>query len=1600
MAHADHQSQISADRLDVINYEAQLLGVMAAISLVTEKHTRIVVPAFFAVASQIENSDEATLSSHLSTRQRQQRTVNWMELFAKFVNPKAAFRTEELYSLYLRILSKGDAKLQGLAVSCIATYKSPKMLPYEENLRHLLEDSKFRDELARYTLGTDCEVINPQHRDEIIPITIRLLYGILTARRGRSSSQGLAARKRAILTSLSGCTPDELSTLIDLMLESFETGGDILLESAGRQQLGFLSLLTDVIRYLAPQTTEHWSRLIHTTVRLIGKAQAQIDKEADIEETIGAEDEEDDEVEADGKGAVPVRQIRSTGIKRLVQFLRAPVDFDFSPFLPDIFSVVVSPRLAKLDVENTQAPSGVLDLIAAVAALPTVAPSLVEYDIQTLPKTFDCLTAVKVKPAVIARVFEVIDSLLERDTQEILLANIGPLIDNVIRYVEARTHTANDDLTKRLLTILSRVSAIVTDGQQAQQLASLLCPMLRQSGKQQPEKLKVHVLQTLQRLFLISPDFTNPASDFFSRSYDLLSNLLQTVFLPTTRRAVVSTLETFATSDDALVPAIKLVANLNAYSTKRLEEPDFDRRLTAFASINDADFSDLPTTMREWTPLLRSALFQIKDPEELSLRTNSSGLLKRFIDIIGAQQEGQFVDAIHHIILPGLRQSLKSKLELVRSEALVVVAHAVKICDGIPLLVELRPLTGDDDVNFFVNISHIQVHRRARALRKLRDVAAENDIRETTIANIFLPVLEHIIAGSTEVTDHHFINEAILSVGSLAAKLRWSKYNGVLSRYIKLGNVRSGQQKLYIRTVSAIIDKFHFDLFGEMAVDEVERDDDEDEAAEPAGSVETKRISEIVLNRLLPSLSKFVSAKDETEDSIRIPLALPTVKLAKQLPGESSSNEILRVITIVCSILRSRDQDTRDIARDTMCKIAVFLGPEWLGRVLAEIKTALQRGPQLHVAAVVTHSILNLATTEAAELFSDLDDSVNDAIRISAEVVWGQSGKDAADEGYKTKMREVRGATSRGYDTFQLLSRLVSPAKISVVIAPIREVMHASQAVKTMAHVDESLRRVALGLNANPRVQPEDILTLCHSLISGNSAYLQPQRKAAPTSQTPDSYRVEMKRKKAEQDDFYHLNAHKFVTFGLDLFVTAFRRGKFDFENFEILSRLGPLVNAVGNTLYSPTSSVLLLALKASAAVARCPIPQVETALPAFINNIFRIVKQQGGTAESEVSQTALKTLAVILRDCKSAQLTDAQLRYLLSVISPDLEETDRQAAIFAILRAVISKRMVVPEIYDLMGSVSSIMVTNQSTHVQELCRGVLMAFLLDYPQGKGRLRSQMTFLAQNLDYVYESGRISVMEFLSTVFIKFTDDLLEEYADLFFVGLVAVIANDEVEKCRRMAGALLQALFGRLHAERASKMVAVLESWVEAREEQPALASASLAVFGLLADVKDVDEKIVVNMIASAIPVVGDSAKALVEAESDESAFAATELDHAVPHHALVVIGKGLKVVPSTVVALDDIIVHLLFPHDWVRLAAARAIGTVMTASPHQLGDEACLDIARKSCILLQGSRNADGEMVTVDAKLADQLVKLLWSVAKRWAVSHIALQVWYVLTL
>jgi len=377
------------------------------------------------------------------------------------------------------------------------------------------------------------------------------------------------------------------------------------------------------------------------------------------------------------------------------------------------------------------------------------------------------------------------------------------------------------------------------------------------------------------------------------------------------------------------------------------------------------------------------------------------------------------------------------------------------------------------------------------------------------------------------------------------------------------------------------------------------------------------------------------------------------------------------------------------------------------------------------------------------------------------------------------------------------------------------------------------------------------------------------------------------------------------------------------------------MVPVIGNTLYSSNSHVLIQGLKASAAIIKCPLKKLEKSVPIFVRQTINILKETGGT-ESEVAQTALKCLATIVRDKSNAEVKEKDLVYLLELLSPDLEEPGRQASVFAMLRAIVARKFIVPEIYDLMERVSEVMVTNQSPQVQELCRSVLLQFLLDYPQGKGRLRTTMSFLAKNTAYTYGSGRISVLELLSAIVTKFEESLIGEYADLLFVTLVMVIANDDSTKSREMAAEIIKRLFLRLDADHRRLLVSHLRSWAS-QSTNSQLTRVAAQVYGIILDALQTDATIYLsNTIEDLNKNIVRSAEQLTNEEDDQMDV---DSQWQVAYHILSVLGKAISIFPDVAtqpqkLSWTAVVAHLLFPHAWVRMAAARLLGQLFSMLP------------------------------------------------------------------
>ncbi|KAI0782968.1 armadillo-type protein [Abortiporus biennis] len=1631
------RAQNVPERFDKRNYELQLLSTLGECSSLAEKHSRDLVPLFLSLAPPSSPSKLA-----------RPKLISWLGLFSHFANPKALRSTEQLQQVYTVLLSHPDRPLQCVALSCMFTYKSPHLLPHQDILRTLLDDTRWRDELTNLDIST----IDPEHRREFMDVLTRLLFGLMLEKKGRTRG---ADRRSAVLTALGGCTDEELYLLVDLMLKPIvrdraaehPVGVDystlpLSQDVSDKQLVGFLTLLGDVLKNLGSRVVNRWPILLGTLLDIIGYAQAKIDSQkqgADNDQGAADEDvgDEGDEDVDKGSGFATnpsrtLRTVRQLGLKRFADFFKPPVTtFDFSPYMKEAFKSFISPRITVLDIENTQAPSALLDLFQVWSTRPVTATSLVLYDNRTLPKIYDCLIASNVKAPVVSKVFDIVENLLGISSDDLHILDdvfkphVSLLLSNLAISVQRMKTLSSitDPLGKRQINILSQIAPYIADSSQASTLLTLFTPLLRKPSKVLPEKIKVDLVKITQNLLPLITELSDSTTSVYNKTYSLLSYLFQTLRSRQGRLALLGTFHTLANLNTELRPVAEVLEGLNAYSKKRMDEPDFDRRIAAFNTLNENMYSTLQS--KSWLPILYNMLNFIQDPDELTIRNNAAFTFRRFIDHV-ADENGDYEVTFVKVLYPGLKNGLRSRNELVRAEILSVISYAVSKCNKIAALQEMKSLLagGDDEANFFNNIHHVQLHRRTRAIRRLAEYCEEGQLRSTTLAEVFIPLLGNFVTSAGHI-DHTLVNEAITSIGKMAKHLAWGAYYSLVQQYLRLMRTKDAQERVYIRTIVSILDNFHFSMDAmveQTRETEPESAEQDDEAADdlPEGVppeqtdaakvlAEQVRIADAVNTRLLPTLLSHLEKRDENEDTLRIPVAIGIVKVALHLPQAPREAQVGRLLTVMSQMLRSKSQETRDLVKDSLCRIAVTLGPSYLPLMLRELRGALLRGPQLHVLAYVTHALLiHVTSGEHASTFNTLDDCVNDVAHVSAEVIFGESGKDLLAEEFKTKMREVRVSTSKGLDSFALIAKFVTPPKISSLLVPIRNILHETETLRVMQQVEDLLRRIAGGLNANPHLTPKELLSLCHSLISQNSRFLQqtpkPLSKGKKGRKRNSDAIVQLKRTQGPDMDHYANNSFRFVIFGLELFNTAHRRSRFDFQDREIIARLESMVTVIGNTLYSSHIQVVIPALKAASAIIHSPLKNIDKSLPVFIRQMIDIIKQAGST-ESEAAQASLKSLSSILRDQPNAQVKEKDLIFLLELLTPDLEDPTRQASVFAMLRAIVSRKFVVPEIYDIMDKVSEIMVTNQSPQVQELCRGVLLQFLLEYPQGKGRLKNSMTFFAKNLSYVYESGRKSVMDLLSAILSKFQPSLIREYSDLLFVSLVMVIANDDSAKCREMASELIKNLFARLEEPQRRVVLSHVHSWASQQRQQPQLARVSSQVYSIVIDLLEKDiTPYAQGILEDLNAIIESSAITLDEAsvvDNDDAEKMELDIEWQVPYHALVALTKLLRanshlIIPSTTIKSKEkeqvqvkwpsIVSHLLFPHAWVRTASCRLIGLLLAAVPVQaprsdLPDDSPFslvgmeDLAKKLCLQLRS--------VNLDATLALEIVKNLFYIGK-----------------
>lgn len=122
-------------------------------------------------------------------------------------------------------------------------------------------------------------------------------------------------------------------------------------------------------------------------------------------------------------------------------------------------------------------------------------------------------------------------------------------------------------------------------------------------------------------------------------------------------------------------------------------------------------------------------------------------------------------------------------------------------------------------------------------------------------------------------------------------------------------------------------------------------------------------------NRIIPKVESFlikekVDKHGSKVKNLRSTVVLALMKLFQKLPVETFESKLPKLITTVVNALKHKDSSERDVARETIAKMAVGLDQKYLPLILSEMAVSLTEGYKLHVRSAALHSILSAISKE------------------------------------------------------------------------------------------------------------------------------------------------------------------------------------------------------------------------------------------------------------------------------------------------------------------------------------------------------------------------------------------------------------------------------------------------------------------------------------------------------------------------------------------------------------------------------------------------------------------------------------------------------------
>ena len=322
-------------------------------------------------------------------------------------------------------------------------------------------------------------------------------------------------------------------------------------------------------------------------------------------------------------------------------------------------------------------------------------------------------------------------------------------------------------------------------------------------------------------------------------------------------------------------------------------------------------------------------------------------------------------------------------------------------------------------------------------------------------------------------------------VGAVARLLRYGAWIGLVNLYLVQIPKHPENERYLISALCSILGAFHEDLTGEgSSVEGVKRG----------------------LEKLIPKVERLLH-KETTKAGSKVKTLRSSVVLALLTLFQKASlmeAKFSGLVLVVCKSLRSKESDSRDVARSVLAKIVLAVGVGvGLGEVVHQLAVSLGEGYQLHIRAAALHSIL-LALSKHSEVVArihdngDLDECVPAIMDLVQQDVFGLAAEmKEVKDAEKRVIKEAIGVKS--YDTLEILASMIrfrpsettsetTLSAVHAVVTPFVERLKsegdASKLGMTIKKCRACLDRVVIGFGKNTDASGPEVLKFVWATIA------------------------------------------------------------------------------------------------------------------------------------------------------------------------------------------------------------------------------------------------------------------------------------------------------------------------------------------------------------------------------------------------------------------------------------------------------------------------------------------------------------------------------------